>query len=168
MPRRMFLHKTSQVLHILDGCFRQDAMAKVEDVAGPLTRTAQDIFRARLQFLPAGKEQHRIQVALHPTSMLQAAPALVQRDAPVETDYFGSRLFHRGQKSRAIGSEINDRHACLLQSLHHAGDMRQYVPAVIFDAQAPPPTVKKLDYISPGAGSLGGGIHPGAYPTLAS
>src|ERR1700687_4286181 len=110
----MFLHKTSQVLHVLDGRLRQDSMAEVEDMTGPLTRTAQDIFRARLQFLPAGEEQHRIQVTLHRTTVFQAAPALVEWDAPIESDYFGSRFFHRRQKGRAVGSEINDGRARLL------------------------------------------------------
>ena len=80
--------------------------------------------------------------------MAEAAPAVVQRNPPVEADHLGSRFFHRRQERGAVGTEINDRHVALLQSLHQVGDVRQHIPPIVFHAQTADPAVKNLDRIS--------------------
>ena len=146
----MFLHEARQIFHILDGSLRQNAVAKIKDVAGASGGAAQNIFRSRLQLFPVGEQQHRIEIALHGATMVEALPAFVERNAPVESDDVRARFFHGGQQRGAVGAEINDGRSRLLQLLHHAGDMRQDVAAIIFHAQASDPTVENLNHIGPG------------------
>src|ERR1035437_4751707 len=88
--------------------------------------------------------------------MIQAGPAFVERDAPVESDDVSSGFFHRGQKRGAVGAEINDGHSGFLQLLHHAGDVGEHVAAIVLDAEASHPTVENLDYVGAGAHLIGG------------
>ena len=76
LRRRILLHETRQILHIVDRRFRQDAVAEIEDVAGASSGAAQNVFRARLQFLPVGEQQHGIKIALHGASRDRAGPSL--------------------------------------------------------------------------------------------
>ena len=64
--------------------------------------------------------------------------------------------FIAGQKRGAVGAEINDGHAGFLQALHHVGDMRQDIAAIVFDAEAADPAVENLDGVGAGAHLLGG------------
>src|SRR5216683_573525 len=147
----MFLHKTSQILHILDRGLWQNAMAEIENVSWPSAGTAQNFLRARLQFFPAGEEQNRIQVALHGAAKFQAAPAFVQRNAPVEPNHLGSGFFHRRKKSGAIRTEINDWRSAALQALHQMGNMREHIATVIVHAQTADPTIEDLNHVRTGA-----------------
>jgi len=45
---RIFLHKAGQVLYVFDWGFGQDAVAKIEDVAGASGGEAKNVFGARL------------------------------------------------------------------------------------------------------------------------
>ena len=152
----IFLHEASQVLHIVDWGFGEDAVAEIEDVAGASGGAAENVFGARLQFLPVGEEQNRIEIALHGALVIEASPAFVERDAPVEADDVRSGLFHRGQERGAVGAEINDGRAGFLQLLHHGGDVGQDVAAIVFHAEASDPAVENLDYVGAGAHLLGG------------
>lgn len=53
--RRELLHEFAQVFDVLHRRFRQDPMAQIEDVPGPLGGAPQNIFGARLDFFPVGK-----------------------------------------------------------------------------------------------------------------
>src|SRR5260370_32753668 len=98
----IFLHKASQILHVLDRRLRQNAMTEIENVSRPAPGAPQNSLGARLQFCPAGEEQNRIQIALHGAAKFQAAPALVKQNAPVEPDHFRSGFFHGRKKSGGI------------------------------------------------------------------
>ena len=108
-------------------------MTQVKDVSRTSARAAQNCFGPRLQLLPVRKEQHRIEVSLHRAFEAHAAPTIVQRNAPVKSDDFGSRLFHGRQQRSGLRAEINDRHASLLQLLYQLGHMGQNVSAVVLD-----------------------------------
>jgi carboxymethylenebutenolidase len=131
-------------------------VAKIEDVARASGSAAEDVFRARLQFLPIGEEQNGIEIALHRALMTEASPAIVERDTPVEPDHVGSSLFHGGQERGAVGAEINDGRASFLQLPHHAGDVGEHVAAIVFHAEASDPTVENLNHVGAGAHLLGG------------
>src|SRR5260370_3771319 len=136
----MFLYKASQILHVLDRRLWQNAMAEIENVSRPSAGTPQNFLRARLQFLPAGEEQNRIQIALHGAAKFQAAPAFVKRNAPVEPNHFRSGFFHRRKKSGAIRTEINDWRSAALQAFHQIGNMRDHIAAATHPPPPPPPT----------------------------
>src|SRR5271170_2054863 len=113
----MLLNQAGQVFHVFHGSFGEDAVAQIEDVAGASGGESKNVFGARLQLLPIGKKQDGIEIALYGAAMFEIAPALVERNAPVETDDFGSGLTHRGEQSGGVGAEINYGRARLLQAL---------------------------------------------------
>src|SRR5258708_37931698 len=92
--------------------------------------------------------------------MVEAAPALIERNAPVEADDVGSGLFHPGQKRAAACAKINDWRSGFLQLLHHVGDVRKHIAAVNFPPWAAKPTVAKLNEPR-SRGPLPAGIPPG-------
>src|ERR1700680_737684 len=143
----MFLYKASQILHVLDRRLWQNAMAEIENVSRPSAGTPQNLLRARLQFAPAGEEQNRIQIALHGTPKFQAAPAFIKRNAPVEPNHLRSGFFHRGKKSGAIRTEINDWRSAALQALHQIGNMREHVETVLVHAQADDAAIEDLHHV---------------------
>src|SRR5258708_6470432 len=83
----------------------EDAVTEIEDVAGASGGAAEDVFRARLQFLPPGKQQHGIEVTLDSALVIEPRPAFVEREAPVESDDVGSGFFHSGKQRSAVGAE---------------------------------------------------------------
>src|ERR1700721_307513 len=159
----MFLHQAREVFYVVYRRFGEDAMAEIEDVAGASGGEAQNCFGSRLQFLPIREQEDGIEIALHGAAMMEIAPALVERDAPIETDDVGASFIHGGEKGGAIGTEINNGSAGLLQALDHGGDVGQNVAAIILDTQATDPAIENLDDVSAGAhlcgGVLGGDIH---------
>ena len=102
--------------------------------------------------------------------MVEIAPALVERDAPVEADDFGSGFVHRRKQRSAVGAEINNGRAGFLQALHENGDVRQDVAAIVFHAEAADPAIENLDDIGAGShlgsGVLGGDIHQLAHQRI--
>ena len=137
-----------QRFHILDWSFGQDAVTQIENVSGTPGGAAQNIFGARLQFLPIREEQDRIEISLHGAFEVEISPAFVKRDAPVEPNHFGAGFSHRGQKGSAVCPEINYWHTCFLQSLHQFGGARQHIAAIVLDAEAADPAVEDLNDIS--------------------
>ena len=116
-PRRgIFLHETRQILHVVHRGFGQDAVAEIEDVAGAAGGEAQNFFGAGFQFLPVGEEQHGVEIALHGAPVIEARPAFVERDAPVEADDVGSGFAHGGQQRGGVDAEINDGDADVLDA----------------------------------------------------
>jgi len=122
-------------------------VAEIEDVTGSSGGATKNIFSARLQFLPVGEEQNGIEIALNATAVAESAPAVVERDAPIEANHFRSRFVHRGQQRRAVGTEINDGRSRRLQSFHQVRDVRQNVAAIVFHAETSHPAVENLDHI---------------------
>ena len=54
-----------QRLHVLDRRMRQNSVAQIKDVARAAVRQAKNVFGALLQLPPTGKQQYRIEIALH-------------------------------------------------------------------------------------------------------
>ena len=150
-PALLPLHKPAQLFHGVDRGFGQDAVAQVEDVTGTSGGLTHDVFGARPHFLPVCKQKNRVEISLYRTLEIHLPPAFVERNSPVQANDFCSGFLHRGQQGCAIGAEVNDRHAGLLQFLYQVGDMREHVAPVILDAQATYPTVEDLDGVCPGA-----------------
>src|SRR5580693_520852 len=160
---RILLEQKGQVFHVFYRSFREDAVAKIEDVAGVPAGESKNMFGARLQLFPIRKEQNGIQIALYRAAVLEIAPGLVEWDPPVEADDLGSGLTHRGKQCRGVGAKINYRGSGLLQTLDQVRQVGQDVAAIVFDAEAADPTVENLDDVGAGVhlggGVLGGDIH---------
>src|SRR5580698_4662357 len=101
----------------------------------------QNVFGSRLQFLPIREKQNRIEISLHSTFEIEIPPAVIQWNAPVKPNHFGASFAHRGQKSRAVGSKINDRYLGSLQCLHKFSRARKHVTPIVFHAEAADPTI---------------------------
>ncbi len=70
-------------------------MPEVEDVAGAITGTAQDIMHASLNGLPGCQQQRGVEVALDATVIADPCPCIVKVDAPIDTDYVTTSLGHQ-------------------------------------------------------------------------
>src|SRR5579862_8311057 len=152
----MLLHETRQALHVLNRRLRQDAMAEIENMPRASGSTAKNIFRTRLYFFPVSEEKHWIEIALHRALVIEASPAFIEWNAPVESNNVGSRFAHRWQKRGAIGAKVNNGHSRLLQLLHHAGDVREDGAAIVFHAETSHPAVENLDDVGSRAHLIGG------------
>ena len=152
--RRVLLDKFGQRLHVFHRRFRQNAVAQIEDWPGrPAARCRISSARDLNSFQSAkSKTGSRLPCTARRT---QASPAFIERNAPVQADDFRSGFSHRRQQRRAVGSEINDRHAGLLQLLYQFGRARQNVTAIVFDAEASHPAIENLNYVRSGSHLLG-------------
>ena len=70
----------------------QDAVAEIEDVAGPALGPAQHVVDPREQPLAGGEEQRGVEVALHRHPVSEPSPALVEGRPPVEADHVAAGL----------------------------------------------------------------------------
>ena len=146
----MLLHKAGQVFYVLDWSFGQDAVTKVEDMAGASGGELKDVFGASLQFFPIREKQDGIEIALYGAAMVEGAPAPVEWDAPVEANDLGSSFIHGGKERGAVGAEINNRRSSFLQTLDEAGDVRKNVTAIVFHPETSNPAIENLNYIGAG------------------
>src|SRR5882724_9943335 len=137
---REILHQTGQVLDVLNWRFGQDAMAQIKDVAWASGRGLQNSFSAGFQFLPIREQKCRVEIALHGTLEVEAAPGIVHGHAPIYAHDVGSRFFHGREQAGGIGTEIDDWHSRFPQGLNEFPGTRQDVTAVVFDAKAADPT----------------------------
>src|SRR5580698_752844 len=94
---RPLAHKLAQSFHILHRRLRQNAVPQIKNMSRPPACLPQNIFGARLNFLPLRKKQRRIQISLHRSAITQTFPAFIEGNAPVEPDHLGARLLHRRQ-----------------------------------------------------------------------
>src|SRR5882757_7702901 len=137
----MFAHEVAESFYILYRSFRKYAVSEIEDVTGAAAGLAQDVFRARLNMFPIRKQQNRIEISLHGSAKSQALPTSIERNTPVDANHLRAAFLHQGQEGSAIGAEINNRHAGLLQAFHQVGDVRQGIAAIVLHAQASDPAV---------------------------
>ena len=61
---RIFLHEASEILHIVYLCFGQNSVTQIEDVPRASGRALQNVFGSRLQLVPFGEQQYRVQISL--------------------------------------------------------------------------------------------------------
>ena len=78
-------------LRVIDRGLGQDAVAQIEDVAGPSRRLSEDGLDATAQLGQRREEGRGIEVALHRDVVTQARPPGVEVDAPVEPDDVAAR-----------------------------------------------------------------------------
>src|SRR5271157_5829751 len=101
------MHELRQVLHVLDRRMWQNAVAKIKDVPGPPGGEPKNTLSAPLYFAPRREERDGIEVTLHGMTVADGAPALVERNAPVEANDFSSGLRHRRQQRGAVRAEVD-------------------------------------------------------------
>ena len=89
--------------------------------------------------------------------MTERAPALIERNAPVEPDHVGAGFAHGGQQGRGVHSEVDDRNAQRLDPAHQSGvrDGQNEV-AIIGRAEGADPAIEDLDDICACLHLLGG------------
>src|SRR5581483_11769922 len=89
----------------------EDAVADVEDVAGPAAGALEDVEGGRLRPLPRAEEDGGVEVPLHRAARADGEPAPVERDTPVEADRVASRRRHRLEQMGGAGAEVDRRNA---------------------------------------------------------
>ena len=139
-------------LHIFDRRAGNDAVAEVEDVAGPSTGGAQNLFDALLEKFDRGEERDGIEIALHCVTVADGAPAFVEGLPPVEADHVGAGRSHGFEQARGFNAEVDDGHA---QSLHGADEALgrfEGIVAIVGETERADPAVEDLN-------DVGAGLH---------
>src|SRR5215210_3284611 len=72
----------------------EEAVAEVEDVAGPPARAAQDVGRLLLHDRGGAEEGGGVEVALDTEVAADPLPGDIERDAPVDADDRGAVVLH--------------------------------------------------------------------------
>ena len=75
----------------------QNSMPQIEDMPGPSLRPRHYFMHMNTQLCKRRKQRNGIQVALHRRVFAQQAPALIQRDTPIQTDDVATGPLHRFQ-----------------------------------------------------------------------
>ena len=144
-------------MHHLDDRFdvgnrrlRQNAVAKVENVAG----TASGLFENRpypaFEFGSRGEQGCRIEIPLHGGVWPKLFPAPIERCAPVEANHVAAGVFHQRQKSRRVRAEVNHRNAGRAHFAQNQLRVRQNVFAVIVRTERAHPAIEELNRLRPG------------------
>src|SRR5688572_13074882 len=97
-------------LYILYWCMLQNAMPQVEDMARATIGAAQDVVNARFNLRQRCKKNCWIKISLNRDISSKESPAIVKRDAPVETDHVSTCALHQRQQSGCISTKMNHRH----------------------------------------------------------
>lgn len=119
-------------------------MPQIKNVSGPTGGLIEDLSRAAAEFVAWGEEGQWIEVALDGAVMADAIPALVEADAPVETDHVTTRGGHVGEEFGIAGAEVNGGDAGS-ELGEHLLDVRLHVADVVVGTKAADPTVEKLN-----------------------
>ena len=131
----------------------KDAVAEVEDVAGPPAGTREDVERLGLDDLPRREQHGRVEVALHRPAG-HPRPAGVERDPPVEADHVAAGRRHLLEQGRGARAEVDRRH---VDRGEDARRVRCDVVAVVRGRERADPGVEQLDHVRARA-RLGGDV----------
>src|ERR1035437_1065091 len=85
-----------------------DAVAEVEDVAGASYGLGEDFGDAGSEDLFGGEESDGVEVALDGDGVVEGAPGLIKRSAPVEAEDVAGGLAHGGQDRCGVDTEVDD------------------------------------------------------------
>src|SRR3982751_5983087 len=107
------------------------------------------VFGTRADLVPRCKEDNRIEVALNGATKVHAAPSVIQRDAPVDTDYLCARLFHGRQQCGTVRAEIDYRYLRFLEVLYQFCRTWKNVATVVVNTEASHPAIEYLKCIRP-------------------
>src|SRR5205814_673768 len=108
--RRELAHILHQGLHIFDWSLGKDAVSQIKNMSRTPASLLEYVLRALAYLLLIRKERRRIKIALHRACIMQRSPAIIQADAPVQSDHLRTRLLHLRQQRRGVGPKINDRY----------------------------------------------------------
>ncbi len=136
--------------NVVDGGTGNDAVAEVEDVTGAAVGEGEDFADAGLEDVEGGEEGDGVKVALDGAAGTGGAPALVEGDAPVETEDVGGGFGHGGEYGGGVDSKIDDGDAEGFDALDELGGGGEAVLAVVGDGERAYPGVKDLDAVGAG------------------
>ena len=104
----MVVDEVDEVCQLVGIRAGQHAVAEVEDVSGPPRVLAEDPAGAFLDPFPGPEEEGRVEIALD-GSLADEAPALGQRDPPVEADDVAAGRRLEAQDPRGADPEVGGR-----------------------------------------------------------
>jgi hypothetical protein len=133
------VHHGADRLHIGLG---QHAVAEIEDVAGLAAGAFQN-----LPHLPValgwGREQHRgLEIPLDRARRADAAPRVIERNAPVHADHVSPCRREILQERRCPRAEVDNRNPRLGGEGQRAPTVRLHVGAIVLGREAADPTIE--------------------------
>src|SRR5438445_64735 len=101
------MHQLHHGLQRFDRRIGEDAVAEVEDVAGPAPGAAEDVAHSRLERGARSEQRRGVQVPLDRLRRADALPRRVQRDAPIDADHVAARRREVLEEARGAGAEVD-------------------------------------------------------------
>src|SRR5919109_948941 len=129
---RAFVHEVAETAERGRIGVREDAVTKVEDVAGPSAGSVEDRLRRRLHPLPRTEEQRGVEVPLH---------------APVVADHVSAGRGHRLQQVRRARPEVDRGRGDAAENPLRIGRDELLI---VVDAECADPAVEELDRVGAG------------------
>ena len=142
----------------LDGGGGDDAVAEVEDVAGAAGGGGEDLGDAGVEDFGRGEEGDGVEVALDGYGVVEGAPGLVERGAPVEAEDIGAGVAHGGQERCGVHAEVDDGDAEGADAGDEVGGGGEDVLAIVGGGERADPGVEDLNDVGAGGDLLGGVI----------
>src|SRR5712691_2354828 len=126
------MNSLDEQLEVVDGGFGRHAMTEVEDVTGAPACPSQHVARPLSNEAGGAEQNGRVEIALHAALESDAAPTMVERDAPVQRDDVRTSLRDRFEQARRAGTEVDSRRARRRERLEdRAGVVRDSLLVVL-------------------------------------
>src|SRR5271155_5592396 len=116
-------------------------------MTGTAASLGEDLVDPLANQLRLGEEGYRVEVALDRAGVVERAPALIERNPPVEAENIRAGHAHGGKQASGIDSKIDDWDTELLDFADENFGRRENEIAVVSDAERSSPTVEDLDHV---------------------
>ena len=127
-----------------------NAVAKVEDVAGATVGRAKNLFDSEFKDFKGREEGDGIEISLHRVVVARGAPAFVERLTPVEADDVCAGGSHFCEQAAGFDSEVDDGNAHGLDGTYKTlGGFKGVFP-VVGKAEGTDPAIEDLDDVRAG------------------
>src|SRR5947209_172825 len=149
-PSSRFVHETHEGAQLLLSRLWKDSVAQVEDMAGTVSDSAQDVLRGGPPCIGRSKEGCRVEIPLDALIIANPPPCRVDRDPPIDADHVPSSRREGFEDPRGPGAERDARAPRLADFIEQAARERGHARVVVPRAQCTGPTVEDLEGLSAG------------------
>src|SRR5207245_4561761 len=129
---------------------RKESVAQVEDMAGPVADSAQDVLRGRPPCIERSEERCRVEIPRDALIVANPPPGRVDGDPPIDADDVPSSRREGFEEPPGPGAEMDARDPRLADLIEQAARERGNTRVVVPWAQCTGPTVEDLEGLSAG------------------